>query len=145
MPVTLDRTDKALLNALQGNARLTVAELAERAQVKVQSLTLSMNRLEELGLITRRADPEDRRRQLVELTEAAAKVLGSLGDLHDRLPVPLDAETMDAWLTPGRLGSAEEADALVGQVCAGAYDVAAGWVLRPVGTAVGTSATTAPS
>lgn len=65
------------------------------------------------------------------------EVLGSLGDLHDRLPVPLDAETMDAWLTPGRLGSAEEADALVGQVCAGAYDVAAGWVLRPVGTAVG--------
>ena len=30
MPVSLDRTDKALLNALQGNARLTVAELAER-------------------------------------------------------------------------------------------------------------------
>ena len=30
MPVNLDRTDKALLNALQGNARLTVAELADR-------------------------------------------------------------------------------------------------------------------
>ena len=29
MPSSLDRTDKALLNALQGNARLTVAELAE--------------------------------------------------------------------------------------------------------------------
>ncbi len=33
MPVTLDRTDKALLNALQGNARLTVAELAERVSL----------------------------------------------------------------------------------------------------------------
>ena len=30
MPIKLDRTDKALLNALQGNARLTEAELAER-------------------------------------------------------------------------------------------------------------------
>jgi DNA-binding Lrp family transcriptional regulator len=30
MPTHLDRTDKALLNALQSNARLTVAELAER-------------------------------------------------------------------------------------------------------------------
>ncbi|MFN3359413.1 MAG: AsnC family transcriptional regulator, partial [Pseudomonas sp.] len=33
MPVTLDRTDKALLNALQSNARLTVAELAERVSL----------------------------------------------------------------------------------------------------------------
>ena len=30
MPNGLDRTDKALLNALQGNARLTVAELADQ-------------------------------------------------------------------------------------------------------------------
>lgn len=64
-------------------------------------------------------------------------VLAALGDLHDRLPVPMDAATMDRWLTPGKLGSAEDADALVGEVLAGAYDVASGWRLRPVGTAVG--------
>ena len=64
-------------------------------------------------------------------------VLAALGQLHDRMPVPMDAETMDRWLAPDTLGSAEEADALVGQVCAGAYDVAAGWSLRPVGGAVG--------
>ena len=63
--------------------------------------------------------------------------LAALGQLHDRLPVPMDAETMDRWLAPDTLGSAEEADALVGEVCAGAYDVAAGWSLRPVGSAVG--------
>ncbi len=72
-------------------------------------------------------------------------VLAALGQLHDRLPVPMDAETMDRWLAPDTLGSAEEADALVGQVCAGAYDVAAGWSLRPVGGAVGTSGTTGRS
>ena len=64
-------------------------------------------------------------------------VLAELGALHDRLPVPMDAETMDRWLAPGKLGSAEEADALVGEVCAGAYEVATGWSLRPVGSAVG--------
>ena len=64
-------------------------------------------------------------------------VLAALGQLHDRMPVPMDAETMDRWLAPDTLGSAEEADALVGEVCAGAYDVAAGWSLRPVGGAVG--------
>ena len=35
------------------------------------------------------------------------------------------------------LDTSEEADALVGEVCAGAYDVAAGWSLRPVEGAVG--------
>ena len=53
-------------------------------------------------------------------------VLAALGRLHDRLPVPMDAETMGRWLAPDTLGSAEEADALVGEVCAGAYEVAAG-------------------
>ena len=68
-------TQVALLGDLDRNGVSTVAELAERAQVKVQSLTLSMNRLEDLGLITRRTDTVDRRRQLVELTEPAVPLL----------------------------------------------------------------------
>lgn len=64
-------------------------------------------------------------------------VLAGLGDLHDRLPVPLGAEVMEQWLEPGRLGSAEEAQLLVDEVCGQAYEVAAGWSLRPVGTEVG--------
>ena len=71
----LTMTQVALLGDLDRNGVSTVAELAERAQVKVQSLTLSMNRLEDLGLITRRTDTVDRRRQLVELTEAAGPLL----------------------------------------------------------------------
>jgi DNA-binding MarR family transcriptional regulator len=71
----LTMTQVGLLGDLDRNGVSTVAELAERAQVKVQSLTISMNRLEELGLITRRADTVDRRRQLVELTEEAGPLL----------------------------------------------------------------------
>ena len=33
MPSTLDRTDRALLAALQDNARLTVAELADQVSL----------------------------------------------------------------------------------------------------------------
>ncbi|ORM38276.1 MarR family transcriptional regulator [Williamsia sp. 1135] len=79
-------TQVAILGDLDRHGVSTVAELAERAQVKVQSLTLSMNRLEELGLITRRADPDDRRRQLVELTADAHPLLAS------------DRRQRDEWL-----------------------------------------------
>ncbi len=91
----LTMTQVSLLGDLDRHGVSTVAELADRAQVKVQSLTLSMNRLEELGLITRRADTVDRRRQLVELTEEAGPLLASdrrqrdewLADAINALPV----------------------------------------------------------
>ena len=46
----------------------TPAEVAARLQVRVQSLTDSINELEARGLISRRPDDADRRRQLIELT-----------------------------------------------------------------------------
>jgi DNA-binding MarR family transcriptional regulator len=82
----LTMTQVALLGDLDRHGVSTVAELADRAQVKVQSLTLSMNRLEELGLLTRRTDTVDRRRQLVELTDQARPLLAS------------DRRQRDEWL-----------------------------------------------
>ena len=52
MPVTLDRTDKALLNALQGNARLTVAELADRVSLTTSPCWRRVRNLEESGVIS---------------------------------------------------------------------------------------------
>src|SRR5450830_1128786 len=52
MPVSLDRTDKALLNALQGNARLTVAELAERVSLTTSPCWRRVRNLEESGVIS---------------------------------------------------------------------------------------------
>lgn len=46
----------------------TPAEIAARLQVRVQSLTDSINELESRGLVSRRPDDTDRRRQLIELT-----------------------------------------------------------------------------
>jgi DNA-binding MarR family transcriptional regulator len=64
----------------------TPAELAARLQVRVQSLTDSINELEDRGLLSRRTDDADRRRQLVELTDAGIELLD-----HDRME-------RDAWL-----------------------------------------------
>jgi DNA-binding MarR family transcriptional regulator len=46
----------------------TPAELAGRLHVRVQSLTDAINTLETRGLVARRTDAADRRRQLIEVT-----------------------------------------------------------------------------
>ena len=52
MPLSLDRTDTALLSALQGNARLTVAELSERVSLTTSPCWRRVKMLEDSGLIT---------------------------------------------------------------------------------------------
>jgi len=64
----------------------TPAELAARMQVRVQSLTDSINGLAAAGLVSRRADDGDRRRQLVELTDEGSALLAT------------DRAERDAWL-----------------------------------------------
>ena len=65
---------------------ITPAELGARMQVRVQSLTDGINELVSRGLIARRPDEADRRRQLIELTEAGAALLDA------------DRAERDAWL-----------------------------------------------
>ena len=52
MPVGLDRTDKALLIALQGNARLTIAELADSVALTTSPCWRRVKILEENGVIS---------------------------------------------------------------------------------------------
>ncbi|WP_339547557.1 Lrp/AsnC family transcriptional regulator [Pseudomonas sp. RA_35y_Pfl2_P32] len=52
MPPGLDRTDKALLIALQGNARLTTAELADQVALTTSPCWRRVKILEESGVIT---------------------------------------------------------------------------------------------
>ena len=75
-----------LLGETSRSGITTPAEMAARLQVRVQSLTDSINELETRALISRRADPADRRRQLIEITDDGRRLLH--GDRADR----------DAWL-----------------------------------------------
>ena len=65
--------------------------------------------------------------------EAQTPVLAELGELHDRLPVPLDRRAMAAWLDP----SAPDPAALVQRIGAEASSVAALWAVTEVGPEVG--------
>jgi DNA-binding MarR family transcriptional regulator len=65
----------------------TPAELAIRLHVRVQSLTDGINELEARGLVGRRPDDDDRRRQLIEITAEGATLLAA------------DRAERDDWLT----------------------------------------------
>ena len=75
-----------LLGEVSREGVTTPAELGVRMQVKVQSLTDSLNELVTRGLIARRPDRTDRRRQLVEITADGATLLEA------------DRAERDAWL-----------------------------------------------
>jgi DNA-binding MarR family transcriptional regulator len=72
--------------AASGGGVSTPAELAARLHVRVQSLTDSINELVSRGLVLRRPDDEDRRRQLIEITKAGIELLND------------DRAERDAWL-----------------------------------------------
>jgi DNA-binding MarR family transcriptional regulator len=75
-----------LLGEVSRSQVTTPAELGARLHVRVQSLTDSINELVSRGLIARRPDETDRRRQLVEITDAGTALLEA------------DRAERDAWL-----------------------------------------------
>ena len=75
-----------LLSEISRAGVTTPAELASQLHVRVQSLTDSINELLSRELIARRPDEIDRRRQLIELTEAGIALLDA------------DRAERDAWL-----------------------------------------------
>lgn len=66
-------------------------------------------------------------------TRRSASVFDELTSLHDRVPLPMSTETMEAWLDPRE----KDAAGLVDLVRSRAHDAAADWTLDPVGAAVG--------
>jgi len=82
--VTLSQME--VLGEVSRTGVITPAALAARMHVRVQSLTDSINELERRALMSRRPDPDDRRRHLPELTAAGVALLD--GDRAQR----------DAWL-----------------------------------------------
>jgi DNA-binding MarR family transcriptional regulator len=82
----LTLTQMELMGEVSRTGVTTPAELGARLHVRVQSLTDSLNELLSRGLISRRPDETDRRRQLVEITPAGIALL-------DR-----DRAERDAWL-----------------------------------------------
>jgi len=65
----------AVLGRVDREGPQSVSDLAVSERVRPQSMAQTVTELETAGLVTRRPDPDDRRRALVELTEAGRSTL----------------------------------------------------------------------
>jgi DNA-binding MarR family transcriptional regulator len=67
----INRTDARCLDILESYGRLSAGELAQRSGLTTGAITAVVDRLERLGYAQRVADPGDRRRVFVEMTDRA--------------------------------------------------------------------------
>jgi DNA-binding MarR family transcriptional regulator len=79
----------AVLGRLDREGTASIGDLALAERVRPQSMTQTIADLEADGLVTRRPDPADGRRTLIELTERGGEVLEA------------DRASRDGWLARG--------------------------------------------
>ncbi len=89
-------TQGSVLGRLDREGVSSIGRLAEAERVRPQSMAQTIADLETTGLISRRPDPEDGRRSLVELTGKGRETLES--DRRDR--VGWLAEAIESDLSP---------------------------------------------
>ena len=94
------RAQWAILGRLERQPDLSQNELAALAEVAPITVARLIDRLEEQGLVERRADPDDRRIWRLRLTPAAAPVLRQVkryrAKLHDVMAKDIDPAVLDA-------------------------------------------------
>ena len=74
---------------------LTVKEVAHAAAMDAPAATVTVNQLEELGLVVREIDPLNRRRKLVSLTPAGRTVVTKALATPDPAPASVAALSTD--------------------------------------------------
>ncbi|CAL9326823.1 MarR family winged helix-turn-helix transcriptional regulator [Streptomyces sp. SudanB52_2052] len=76
--VPLDRAAVALLRQIADCEPLRPGELATRLGVEASHVTRTVQQLQKSGYVTRVPDPDDRRAQRIELTEAGARAIAKV-------------------------------------------------------------------
>jgi DNA-binding MarR family transcriptional regulator len=79
----LSPTQGAALGTIDRHGPLTPSELASRERIQRPTATRVLARLEEAGLVSRTADPADRRSALVSATDSGRGLLDSVRDRKD--------------------------------------------------------------
>jgi DNA-binding MarR family transcriptional regulator len=84
--------EASILIMLRDLGPMSQRELGERLRVDPSNLVVFLNALEEEGLVARKRDPEDRRRHIVEATDAGRKRVPRCDEAVDALEDELFAE-----------------------------------------------------
>lgn len=74
----INRTDARCLDILEQHGRMSAGELARHSGLTTGAVTAVIDRLERAGYVQRLPDPTDRRRVLVEPTDAARELAWEL-------------------------------------------------------------------
>ncbi|WP_031486320.1 MarR family winged helix-turn-helix transcriptional regulator [Streptomyces bicolor] len=82
--VPLDRAAVALLRQVADCEPLRPGELASRLGVEASHVTRTVQQLQKSGYVTRVPDPQDRRAQRIELTEAGRQAIARVRDAGAR-------------------------------------------------------------
>ncbi|MGW2835461.1 MarR family winged helix-turn-helix transcriptional regulator [Streptomyces sp. NPDC001286] len=82
--VPLDRAAVALLRQVADSEPLRPGELAIRLGVEASHVTRTVQQLQKSGYVTRVPDPDDRRAQRIELTEAGREAMARVRDAGAR-------------------------------------------------------------
>ena len=78
--VPLDRAAVALLRQIADSEPLRPGELAARLGVEASHVTRTVQQLQKSGYVTRVPDPDDRRAQRIELTDAGRQAIARVRD-----------------------------------------------------------------
>jgi DNA-binding MarR family transcriptional regulator len=96
----------AALIELRDGGELTQQSLCGQMHLDPTNLVAILNELEERGYATRRRDPEDRRRHLVEVSKKGIAVIDKVSEVMDRVEddlldgfEPAEREQLEALLT----------------------------------------------
>ena len=105
----------AVLGRLDRGGPQSVSDLAKDERMRPQSMAQTVSELESDGLVERRADPDDRRRALVQLTEQGKTVL----ELDRRAREGWLARAIEQDLSPAEQGVLAEAVELLRRLASG--------------------------
>jgi len=75
-------TDFGALEALLHKGPLTISEIQDKVRLASGSMTAAVDRLEKLGLVVRKASPNDRRARVVHLTAEGKRLAASSFERH---------------------------------------------------------------
>src|SRR6266581_1267778 len=75
-------TDFAALEALLHKGPLTISQIQDKVRLASGSMTAAVDRLEKMGLVVRKASPNDRRARVVHLTAEGKRLAASSFERH---------------------------------------------------------------